>query len=89
MPLRVWRTDEVTPLTPHADDPTPIPTQDHKTLHDESAVEFLTAIVIAVPSGSTDRTVDDTMALESHRARELAEQGLLLRLWTLPGEWRT
>src|SRR6476620_12000848 len=26
MPLRVWRTDEVTPLSPHPNDPPPTPT---------------------------------------------------------------
>jgi muconolactone delta-isomerase len=42
--------------------------------------------MITVADGSTDQTVDDTVALEAERARELAEQGFLLRLWLLAGE---
>jgi muconolactone delta-isomerase len=84
MPLRVWRTDEVTPLSPHPNDPA--------LARREGAVEFLTTLIITVPEGTPGRTVDDTKAREAERAQELAEQGHLLRLWTPPaepGEWRT
>jgi muconolactone delta-isomerase len=86
MPLRVWRTDEVTPLAPHPNDPQ-LPAK-------KGAAEFLTTFAIAVPEGTPDRVVDDTEAHEAKRANELAEQGYLLRLWQLPeashalGLWR-
>ncbi len=80
MPLRVWRTDEVTPLAPHPNDPG-LPAK-------EGAAEFLIAFTIAVPEGTPDRVVEDTEAREAQRARELAGQGHLLRLWRLPGQSR-
>jgi muconolactone delta-isomerase len=80
MPLRVWRTDEVTPLSPHPNDPG-LPTK-------AGAAEFLTTFTIAVAEGTADEVVPDTEADEARRAKELARQGHLLRLWTLPGESR-
>src|ERR1700694_1724627 len=84
MPLRVWRTDDVPALAPHPNDPTPKPR--------ETAVEFLTTLTVTVPDGTPGQTVEDTVAREAVRARELAEQGHLLRLWRLsaePGKWQT
>jgi muconolactone D-isomerase len=55
-------------------------------------VEFLTTLTITVPEGTSGQTVDDTTAREAIRARELAEQGHLLRLWkppAEPGQWQT
>ena len=83
MPLRVWRTDEVTPLSTHPNDPG---------LSDDRPVEFLITMAIAVPEGTPVQMVDDAKAREAKRARQLAGQGHLLRLWTPPvepGEWRT
>jgi muconolactone delta-isomerase len=80
MPLRVWRTDEVTPLSPHPNDPgMPAKT---------GAAEFLTTFTIAVPESTPDETVEDIDAREAARAKALAGQGHLLRLWRLPGEGR-
>ena len=84
MPLGIWRTDDVTPLSPHPNDPA-LSRPTH-------AVEFLISLTITVPEGTPDQTVDDTKAREAQRAHELAEQGHLLRLWTppnQPGQWRT
>src|SRR4249919_3406698 len=47
MPLRVWRTDEVTPLSPHPNDPPPMPTSGAV-----MATEFLVTFTLAVPCGS-------------------------------------
>src|SRR5436309_10449592 len=87
MPLRVWRTDQVTPLSPHPNDPVPAPPP--------GPPEFLTTFTLAIPEGTPARTVDDTDAREADSARELARQGHLLRLWRLPpggpgapGLWR-
>ena len=78
MPLRVWRTDEVTPLSPHPNDPPPTPGAGQK------GAEFLVTFTLAVPPGTPDQTVHDTKAREVQAARDLADQGHLLRLWALP-----
>jgi muconolactone delta-isomerase len=80
MPLRVWRTDEVTPLAPHPNDPA-------LTARD-AGTEFLTTFAISVPVGTPGEAVDDIEAREARRAKELAGQGHLLRLWRLPGRSR-
>ena len=80
MPLRVWRTDEVTALSPHPNDPglaTGAP-----------GSEFLTTFVTDVPAGTPGRAMEETEALEAKRAKELAGQGYLRRLWALPGRRR-
>jgi muconolactone delta-isomerase len=86
MPLRVWRTDDVTPLSPHPNDPG-LPTGPRQ------AREFLTTFTITVPVGTPGQAVRDLEAREAERARDLARQGHLERLWTLgPGRalglWR-
>ena len=80
MPLRVWRTDEVTPLAPHPNDPA--------LAARNAGTEFLTTFTISVPEGTPAQVVDDTEAREARRAKELAGQGHLLRLWRLPGRSR-
>jgi muconolactone delta-isomerase len=78
MPLRIWRADEVMPLSPHPNDPA------------LSGVgpghEFLISMTIAVPDWTPSRAVDDTLNREAQRARELSSQGHLRRLWALPAE---
>src|ERR1700741_4960784 len=53
MPLRIWRTDEVTPLSPHPNDPA------------LSRVglghEFLIAMTIDVPDGTVPNAADDKL----------------------------
>jgi muconolactone delta-isomerase len=80
MPLRVWRTDEVTALSPHPNDP--------GLAAGAPGSEFLTTFVTEVPEGTPDRTVEETEAREAERAKELAGQGHLRRLWKLPGRGR-
>jgi muconolactone delta-isomerase len=82
MPLRVWRTDEVTPLWPHRNDPGP--GRDLK----ETGAEFLTTFTAAIPAGTPGQAVADTEAREAERTHELAGQGHLVRLWVLPGQGR-
>jgi muconolactone delta-isomerase len=79
MPLRVWRTDEVTPLAPHPNDPAPTSGAGEK------GAEFLVTFTLAVPPDTAAQAVQDTKAREAKRAHHLAGQGYLLRLWTLPG----
>jgi muconolactone delta-isomerase len=76
MPLRVWRTDEVTPLSPHPNDPGLPPRP--------GVPEFLTTFATTIPDGTPGPVVDDVRAREAARAKELAGQGHLLRLWMLP-----
>ncbi len=80
MPLRMWRTDQVTHLSPHPNDPA-LETG-------FGAAEFLTTFAVTVPEGTPAQTVADARAREAARTHELAGQGHLLRLWALPGEGR-
>ena len=80
MPLRVWRTDQVTPLSPHRNDPGP-----GRDLQDTGA-EFLTTFTAAIPAGTPGQAVAGTEAREAERTHELAGQGHLVRLWVLPGQ---
>ena len=81
MPLRVWRTDEVTPLAPHPNDPAP----DLPPPPAGSAAEFLTTFTLTVPPGTAAQAEADAKAREAERTHELAGQGHLFRLWALPG----
>ena len=85
MPLRIWRTDEVTPLSPHPNDPG-IPAAG-RSPH-QPGPEFFTEFTEAVPPGTADQVVAEAKAREAARARELAGQGHLVRLWALPGQGR-
>jgi muconolactone delta-isomerase len=80
MPLRVWRTDEVTALSPHPNDP--------GLAAGAPGSEFLTTFTVAVPEGTPGQAVADAETREAERAKELAGQGHLRRLWTLPGDGR-
>ena len=82
MPLRIWRSDEVTPLAPHPNDPAAAPGRAG------SGTEFLVTFTTEVPAGTPGQVVADAEAREAQRARELASQGHLLRLWGLPGKGR-
>jgi len=79
MPLRVWRTDEITPLSPHPNDPPRAPGSSAVT-----ATEFLVTFTLAVPPGTTGQTVEDAKAREARATHDLADQEHLLRLWTRP-----
>jgi muconolactone delta-isomerase len=82
MPLRVWRTDEVTPLSPHPFDPAVAPGAAG------NGTEFLVDFTLTIPAGTPDQVVADTEAREARRARELGDEGRLLRVWRLPGDGR-
>lgn len=79
MSLRIWRTDEVTVLGQHPDDPLSagIASRPGK------GAEFLITMTITAPSDTPAHVVDDTIAREAARARLLAERGHLVRLWSL------
>jgi muconolactone delta-isomerase len=87
MPLRVWRTDEVTPLAPHPNDP-PSEPKAKKPGAGGMGTEFLVTFTVTFPPGTAAQTVADAEAGEAQRAHDLAGQGHLLRLWTLPGAGR-
>jgi len=88
MPLRVWRTDEVTPLSPHPNDPARRTAKPGTPPPEPGVPEFLTTFTVAVPADAAPESVDAITRREADRARELAGQGYLERLWTLPGEGR-
>jgi muconolactone delta-isomerase len=81
MPLRVWRTDRVTPLAPDPNDPG-LPAR-------PGAAEFLATFAIPVPEGTPAEVIAGIEADEARRVKGLAEQGYLLRLWRLPGQGHT
>jgi muconolactone delta-isomerase len=83
MPLRVWRSDQVVALSEHPNDP-PV----SRAL---ATMEFLTTFEVTFPDSASEQEVADMKAREADRTRQLAEQGHLLRLWSLPptpGRWR-
>jgi len=83
-PLRIWRSDQVSPLAPHPNDP-PSPTRW------KPAQEFLTTFTVTFPRDTPTAEVDEARRREAERTRDLAEQSHLGRLWTLPPEgdsWR-
>ena len=83
MPLRIWRSDETLALTPHPNDPGPA------TAGASGAIpEFLVAFAPAAPEGTPSQSLEEATAAEAVRAKELAGQGHLSRLWRLPGEGR-
>lgn len=81
MPLRVWRTDEVTALASHPNDPgcDAVPVV-------ASSQEYLVTFVVDIPVGTDQQTVDAMFAREADSARQRAAEGHLIRLWALgPG----
>jgi muconolactone delta-isomerase len=82
MPLRIWRHDDVVPLSPHPNDPpSPAP-------RPAGAREFFTPFKLTVPDTADGPTVDEAQAAEARSARKLAGQGYLAHLWRLPGRGR-
>ena len=83
MPLRVWRTDQVTPLAVHPNDPA----RPQAGLR-PGQQEFLTTFISAIPADTPGAAVADARAREAQRAAELGQQERLLRLWQLPAPGR-
>src|SRR2546425_6974084 len=55
-------------------------------------MEYIVTMTTHVPAGTPEEDVENIRAREALRARELADEGHLLRLWRpplQPGEWRT
>jgi muconolactone delta-isomerase len=91
MPLRIWRSDEVTPLAPHPNDPAMrarTGVNDRTLSTGTGEPEYLTFFSIVVPDGTTAQAVADADAREAEQAREWAVKGKLRRLWALPGQGR-
>ena len=83
MPLRVWRSDQVTELAHHPNDPVVSAGRPPRLAAGQAGTEFFTTFIAAIPSGTPARAVNDARAGEARRTRELAEQGHLTRLWLL------
>jgi muconolactone delta-isomerase len=82
MPLRVWRSDAVTALAVHPNDPAGRP----GTVAAAPGSEYFTWFKLAIPADADAGSISDARAGEARRTRELAEEGRLLRLWVLPGD---
>jgi muconolactone D-isomerase len=55
-------------------------------------MEYLVEVTTHIPQGTPDGGMDAVRAREVVRARELAAEGHVLRLWRahrVPGQWRT
>ncbi|MCW2526695.1 MAG: Muconolactone delta-isomerase [Pseudonocardiales bacterium] len=79
MPLHVWRTDDAIPLGRHPNDP-----GYGQIDSDPASTEFLTTFVLTVPPGTNSAIVDTVTREEAGQTRKLADDGRLVRLWTLP-----
>jgi muconolactone delta-isomerase len=86
MPLRIWRTDEVTQLGNHRSDPGPAASGSRGREGGELAAEFLVTFSSAVPYGTEPADIAEATASEVGRLGELASEGHLIRLWALPTE---
>src|ERR1700733_2357431 len=68
MPLRIWRTDEVTPLSPHPNPPAPAPgAPDPAAPAGGEASEFLTTSTVTIPEGWPGEAVADVDSQEADR----------------------
>jgi len=89
MPLRVWRSDVVLPLAAHPNDPLPSHAAGTAPVR---GTEFLTTFEVTFPESASEQEIAEMKAREADRVRDLAEQGHVVRLWTLPstagGSWR-
>src|ERR1700694_487575 len=52
MPLRVWRTDEVTPLSRHPNDPAQKAEKSRSPAPEAGGSEFLTTFTVTIPAGT-------------------------------------
>jgi muconolactone delta-isomerase len=84
MPLRVWRTDEVEELVPHANDTDPGAFPPPPRAAGDTAIEYFVIFTPDVANGDPAMSLEDATAGEGVRARELARQGRETRLWMLP-----
>lgn len=50
-------------------------------------MQFLVNIEINWPADADDRQREEVFAAELARGRELAEAGIMVRLWRVPGRW--
>lgn len=83
MPLRVRRTDEVTALSLHPNDPAGQAETTESPASDSAGGQFLTKFTLDGPGDASPETMDATNEREANRARDFAEQGHLERLWRL------
>ena len=86
MPLRVWRSDAVVPLTSHPNDPAPGGPSFAAPGGAAGGAEFFTYFMSAIPADAPAALVAERRAGERARVFELHGQGHFLRLWRLPPE---
>jgi muconolactone delta-isomerase len=86
MPLRVWRSDAVSALFPHPDDPGPGGAGSLRLNGGGVPAEFLVTITPSIPDGTPPQDLARASAQEAGRAGELAGEGYIARLWALSPE---
>jgi hypothetical protein len=62
MPLRVRRTDDITPLSPHPNDPAWQKQRSGSSVPKGDGLEFLTLFTVAVPADAVPGTLDAVTA---------------------------
>jgi muconolactone D-isomerase len=50
-------------------------------------MDFLVTIEVNWPPSNDERQKVDLITAEAARARQLADEGVLVRLWRIPGRW--
>lgn len=73
MPLRVWRTDEVTPLSPHPNDPARQTDKPGLPAPEAGESEFLTTFSVTVPAGTPSQDASDPGGTAALRLDERAD----------------
>jgi muconolactone delta-isomerase len=71
MPLRVWRSDEVTELAHHPNDPVVSARRTPEPAAGQAGSEFFTIFAAAIPDGTSAQAVADARASEARRTHEL------------------
>ena len=86
MPLRVWRSDQITELAKHPNDPAPsVQRQPQPGAGETPAAEFLNSFLAVIPDDAPAQVVADAKAGERRRTQQLAKEGHLIRLWLVAG----
>ena len=88
MPLRVWRTDEVTPLSPHPNDPARRTEMPDRPPPEPGGSEFLTTFTVAVRRTPPPRPSMPPPSSKQIGRGSSPRHANLERLWTLPGQGR-
>src|SRR3712207_1120772 len=75
------------PSIPRAWAPGPAASADRRDLEGEQPMEFLLRITVTWPPDGDEAEKQRRITAEGVRARELAAEGIIKRVWRIPGQW--